>query len=223
MTAKELLDSITDSLLANPIFKDFHVRKKDHSIIYKNKMVTKSLEFKILVFSERIWIIPYYFIRYEVLRKWFETHSHKSITDQKKIASFTYFGKKLNVQDTFKFNKDWSNYVEEFQIMESTIIKSSEYVFNKLGTLKGCYSEIIAPIIKNHCKLQDVGFEWVVDMTALCKIVNPDAYACFKNIVLNQIEYMHRKNEPNVEMYYNKLDDIFADLESQDFSEMKIE
>lgn len=224
MTKKELSTQIVNDLMKNPFFDGYSIRKKDMSIIFKTKEITKSLEFQLSSITDGFFVFPYYFIRYDVLRNWFEKrHSLNSFKDSKKIMSFTFFGKKLDVKNEFRFKEDWSNYDKEFIIMEKVIMSCCEFVFNKLGTLKGCYENLIMPIIQDKSGFQNVGFEWVVDMITLCRIVAPNEYPLFKIMIMSQLQCMFNNGEPNVEMYYDKLDEIFFDLESQDFSKVKID
>lgn len=224
MTKKELLVRITDKLMQNHIFEGYRIRKGDMAIIFRTKDMYKLLDFHITSSVKGYWVTPYYSLRYEILRNWFENNlSQNHSTNTKLVTSFTFFGKKLSVQNEFDFYEDWSNFDDVFIKMEKVIVKCCDFVFSEMGNLKGCYEKIIVPLIKKQSTFQQLGFEWVIDMITLCRIVDPEAYPHFKYLILKHIERMYNAHEPNVEMYYDKLDDIFKDLESQDFSKVKID
>lgn len=53
----------------------------------------------------------------------------------------------------------------------------------------------------------------MIDLT-LCKIVNPNKYSRLKEIILDRIRFLNKREEPNVAYYYDKIDDILRYLES---------
>lgn len=58
------------------------------------------------------------------------------------------------------------------------------------------------------------GFDWAMIDLTLCKIVNPNKYSRLKEIILDRIRFLNKREEPNVAYYYDKIDDILRYLES---------
>lgn len=63
-------------------------------------------------------------------------------------------------------------------------------------------------------ELPDGGFDWAMIDLTLCKIVNPKNYNKLKEIILDRIEFLYNREEPNVAYYHDKIDDILRYLES---------
>lgn len=63
-------------------------------------------------------------------------------------------------------------------------------------------------------ELPDGGFDWAMIDLTLCKIVNPKNYNKLKEIILDRIEFLNNREEPNVAYYHDKIDDILRYLES---------
>lgn len=61
----------------------------------------------------------------------------------------------------------------------------------------------------------------MVKKTPSTKIAVPSDYQCVKKAVLQKIEMMKDRNEPNIRMYYDDLPMILEDLENTDFSSGK--
>lgn len=72
------------------------------------------------------------------------------------------------------------------------------------------YHHEIIPILENKVELAD----WVFEYLKLCRIVAPKNYPTLKEILLKQVEFMHTRGEPNIEIYYLKLEKILYDLEN---------
>lgn len=98
--------------------------------------------------------------------------------------------------------------------MLTTLIQCSDYVFSTYSSLTDFYINDIQPILDGEAELPDVGANWVfIDLT-LCKLVRPDNYHRLKRILLDQVEFMYNRGEPNIKEYYDQLDEILLYLEN---------
>jgi hypothetical protein len=76
----------------------------------------------------------------------------------------------------------------------------------------------IQPILDGEAELPDVGANWVfIDLT-LCKLVGPDNYRQLKKILLDRVEFMYNRGEPNIKEYYEQLDEILSYLENTELN-----
>ena len=76
----------------------------------------------------------------------------------------------------------------------------------------------IQPILDGEVELPDVGANWVfIDLT-LCKLVRPDNYRQLKKILLDRVEFMYNRGEPNIKEYYEQLDEILSYLENTELN-----
>ena len=69
--------------------------------------------------------------------------------------------------------------------------------------------------------MPDGGFGWVVRYLIATKLVAPSNYGLVKSLIMDRVEFLKGRNEPNIMMYYNELPMIIDDLESTDFSSFK--
>lgn len=53
------------------------------------------------------------------------------------------------------------------------------------------------------------------------QIVNPNNYSRLKEIILDRIRFLNKREEPNVAYYYDKIDDILRYIESLSTTDLK--
>lgn len=214
--SKVLFNRIISDLCSYPLFSEFKYRKRDFTLIFKTKELQKSIEFQHWgTFGYPIFTVyPQYRVRFNVLHKWFENHSVKPINIQRDISSVGFDGRMLGHTDYFHFNENMQDYDREIEHFCREVIACSEYVFDNYGTLELLYKNKIVPILKGKSQLPIVGADWVFIYLKLCRLVAPESYDEFKRIVVNQIELMHEREEPNIALYYDRFPDIFSELES---------
>ena len=81
-------------------------------------------------------------------------------------------------------------------------------------TLEDYYRLDIKPILNGEQELPDVGADWIfIDLT-LAHHVCPDKYPEFKSKILDHIDWMYSREEPNVECYYDRLNEIISYMEN---------
>ena len=123
----------------------------------------------------------------------------------------------LGFDDVYTFYSDLSNFDEEYQKLSEMIRKCASYVFTKYATPKDVYNDKILPVLKGIKELPDLGAEWLFEYLARCKVVEPENDNKLKDLSLKRAEWLikhYKFTEPNMAMYYDRLDEILGYLES---------
>lgn len=163
-------------------------------------------------------IYAVYGVRFDILHKWFEKFSFNTLQDQRDWTSVAFSGNMLGQRDEFHFKLNKKGYQKDFENMLTTLIQCSDYVFSTYSSLPNFYMKEIQPILDGEAELPDVGANWVfIDLT-LCKLVRPDNYHQLKNILLDRVEFMYNRGEPNIKEYYEQLDEILSYLENTELN-----
>ena len=214
-----LFSKIVEGLLLDPFFSDYKYRKKGCRLIKTNSdgfdaIVLHNWDGYDLKRDCRALVIePIYLKRFDILHKWFEKHSFKSLTDQRDSYSIGFDGKMLNDFSEFYFKLEGIDFEQDFALMKSKIINYSHQVFNNYNSLSKLYDKEIVPILENDRALPNVGADWVFEYLKLVRIVSPENYEKVKTIILKQVELLNSKGEPNIIEYYPKLSNILFTLE----------
>jgi hypothetical protein len=87
-------------------------------------------------------------------------------------------------------------------------------VFDAYSTLEKFFASKVLPILENKQTLPDMGADWIFIYSGLCFLVAPEHYKEFKKKILNHIEWMHGRHEPNVARYYGRYDELFSYMEA---------
>ena len=155
-------DKIVNDLVQLDFFSGYKYRKRDHSLFFKTEGGKQFIELD--HWRDRdtssLVIYPVYGVRVDILHKWFEKFSVKTLQDQRDRASISFSGSMLGLQDELNFdtNKDgYSNEFENFQI----ILKCAEYVFSEYSSLDKLYNKTILPVLDGETELPDVGADWI--------------------------------------------------------------
>lgn len=211
---KELFEEIMSGL-SDKLIKDFGLKKTGSKYTFKEKEFKKEIEFRHHTdkWSGELIITPAYYVKYDALLNWFSKFSFKTKSDQRANYSYGFVGERIgcNINYFFRLEEDNRSAINKFH---EEVLSCTEYVFTNYGTLPSAYKNRIEPILNEKLELPDVGFEWAMIDLTLCKIVNPDNYSKLKEIIIDRINFLNSRNEPNVAYYYDKIDDIFRYLES---------
>lgn len=219
----KIVEQISEYLLKDPFFHDFKLRKSDSSLIqktdYGNKKLTLQTWFERNTENGKndVIIQPIYSVRFDILHKWFEKYSFKTIQDQRDNYTIGYQGSMLGEKDEYKFQK--VNKIKQyfkFKSFKKDIIKNSSFVFRNINSLNYFYKIAVQPVILNKKPAPDVGADWVFEYLLCTKIVDKQNYNLAKKVILERVEEMHSRKEPNIEIYYEKLDEILVYLENED-------
>lgn len=215
-----IFDKIVTDLGKCDFFSEYKFRKRDSSFLKKTKYGKQSIELDHWRNADNssMVVYPIYGVRFDVLSKWFEKFSVKSLQDQRDRPSVMFDGGMLSYQNEFYFRLDEKGYKNDFSNLLTHLEKCARYVFDEYSSLEKLYDKTILPILQRKVDLQDVGADWIFIDFALCKLVNPKEYDNLKQIILPHVQYMYEREEPNVLDYYNQLDQILEYLENTDIS-----
>ena len=208
-------------------FKDFVVRKSDNSIILKSNEGFKRVQFDyyntydLSRDSLALEIKPGYDVHYNVLHKWFEKYSKLPLKVQRSDWSVGLVGNMFNRTSEFYFLESRKDYTEDLYRLRTEVVSNASYVFSTFATIEGYYNYYIGDVIGGKRELPDGGIDWVVRYLIATKLVAPSNYGLVKSLIMDRVEFLKGRNEPNIMMYYNELPMIIDDLESTDFSSFK--
>ena len=211
---QNLFNLILSELTTDRFFNDFKFRKRDSSFIRKTDYGKNIIMLDHWnVDLESMVIYPQYLVRFDVLRKWFEKFSFKSLKDQRDCVYVGFTGEMLGSQDKFRFLYDKTNLKSQSMKLRECLKKDGDAVFNAYSSLENAYEIEITPILKGSKCLPDIGADWFFENLTLCKIVSPEDYEKLKEIQLKQAKLMYERGEPNISAYYTKLPEILSYLE----------
>lgn len=220
-----IFERIVEDLMRVVPFSNFKFRKRDSSIcdIKKNRSLYVELRHWTDPYEGILYIDPTYCVRYNILKKWLEPFSMKSIQTQRDNSSYFMYDKDLfNWPDAFEFKTNGDDYATSFQALYFDMIGKVSFYFPKYDTLQSCYDTEILPVLKGEKVLPENGSDWIFEDLALCKLVSPDSYSEFKKIVMKQVDTLRSKGEPNVLDYSKeRMDEIIHYLEITDIANPK--
>lgn len=211
-----MFDRIKNDLASLDYFSKYKFRKRDSSFFFKTKEGKQFIELDHWIdnTTSSLVIYPIYGVRFDILSKWFEKFSVKSLQDQRDRASVDFSGSMLSHQNKFYFQLSKDEYYADFNNLKANLIECSEYVFTEYSSLDKLYDKIIIPILNEESVLPDVGADWIFIDLALCKLVNPNKFHTLKQIIMSHVKMMYARKEPNILDYYPHLEHIFQYLES---------
>lgn len=205
-------------LLQDDFFGKFKLRKNDSSIINKLQAGYEKVELQNWIDTnyssgeKELVIHPVYLKRCNILHKWFEQFSLKSISDQRDAYSIGFDGGMLGKKNEYHFSIS-ENFCSEWETVRSDIVTNARSVFKKYTGLADLYNYLVYPVITGEKSPPDVGADWVFEYLLLTKIVDKKNYNRAKKVILNRVEEMHNRGEPNIERYYDNLEKILLFLE----------
>jgi hypothetical protein len=127
----------------------------------------------------------------------------------------------LGTLDEFYFLENRKDYNKDLKRLCENVVNNSKRVFTNFQTLEDYYNYCINDVILGKRELPDEGFEWVTEYLIATKIVKPSSYDLVKTIILQRVEWMKGRKNPNIELYYNDIPTILDDLENTNFSAEK--
>lgn len=215
-----ILAKILDNLLEEEFFWGFKLRKRDISLIKKDVTGFQAIEFQSWENFDAsrdqlaLLIKPLYLKRFDVLHKWFEPFSFKNLVDQRDNYSVGFDGSMLGRKDQFYFFSSEMNFEHDFILFRDELIVNAREVFKSFNNIEKLYNYFIIPVLEKKYDLPNVGADWIFEYLTVTKIVNPNVYTQVKKIILDRVDEMILKKEPNVMEYYPKIGHILKHLES---------
>ncbi len=218
---------IIEAIASDPFFKEYVIKKKDASIILKSDIGYKRVVFQYYNTYDlkrdnlAIEIKPNYDIRFNILHKWFEKYSKRTLADQRDDYSVGFIGDMIGATNEFFFLESRQDYYTDLQALYDEVVKNAKNVFSKFTTLENYYDYCVNDVLTEKWELIHVGFEWVTEYLIATKLVAPSNYETVKNLILKRVEWMLGRDNPNIKLYYDDLPMILEDLESTDFTSGK--
>lgn len=217
---RTFFDQVLSELMEDPYFHKFKFRKRDSSLNLKTNFGRQSILLEHWSYLNLSLIIrPLYEVRFDVLCRWFEKFSCRTLSDQRDDAYVGFTGDILGKQETFDFSyyESGVSYKNELKELKDCIIECSKHVFEEYSSLEVTYQKKIKPILEGKIDLPIVGAEWFFYNLTLCKIIHPEKYDELKYIHLKRAKEMYERNEPNMSIYYPRMDEILTYMENQKF------
>lgn len=217
-----IFDRIVEDLMNELPFSKFKFRKRDSSIcdISKSRSLYVELRHWTDSYAGILYIDPIYCVRYNVLEKWYEPFSTKSIQDQRSNPSYFMYDKDLfHWPQAFKFQTNGDYYNSSFQTLYCDMISKVSFYFSQYDTLQGCFDMEILPVLMGKKELPENGSDWVFEDLALCKLVSPESYPRFKKIVMKHVDYLMSKVQYTMFPYsMDRINEILHYLETTDIT-----
>ena len=213
MTNGEIFQLIVERLKAEPFLNGFKFRKRDSSFLKQDDDLRQSIELDHWNKQEGLIIYPIYGVYFEILLKWFEQYSFKSLQTQRDIPSVDFTGNMLGKKDKFVITEN--SFERDYATLRDSLAECSSIVFSAYTSLKDMYNLEIIPLLEGKKLLHDIGADWVFRNLTLTRIVSPNDYERVKVLILAQVRFMAGRNEPNIIEYMPQMDEIIANMESR--------
>jgi hypothetical protein len=213
MTSK-LFETIVIDIKNDSFFSGFKFKKSENMLYLRDHDSTLFVELDHWQDYGECTIYLTYGRRFDILTKWFEKFSFKTLRDQRNnpdvMCDNTDFGQEEYIYFDYKF----SDYKEKMRIMLPMIKENLASFAKKYSSLEDFYREDVLPVIRGDKELPDDGADWIFIYLTLGFLVDRENYATLKKKILERVEWMHRRDEPNVAHYYDKMDEIISYMEN---------
>lgn len=216
-----VVDKILNRLITESVFEDFSIRKSDSSLIkktkdgfYKFSLPESSLTVDLKTNLPAIQVYPILSRRFDIIFKWFEKYSFIDLKTQKGHAN-SYL-RLFDIMD-FYFYENSYHFEKQYTQLRDIVIANAIDFFEKNSTLENLYQNKIVPILNGNISLPDTGSNWIFAYLKLAWVVDKANYYKLKKIILKQIDFLmfgREFQEPGISRYYDRLDEIFADIEN---------
>jgi hypothetical protein len=218
---------ILENVTMNPYFKDFKLRRSDAVIISRQKWGWQRIvpnpynSYDLSRKELALEIKPCYGVRFNILHKWVEKYSKKELKVQRDKSSIAFIGRQLGVKNEFYFLESREDFDKDIRSFTLELTEIAKQVFSKFKGIEDYYEYCIGDVLRGKRDFPDIAFDWVLERLIATKVVRPSDYNIVKKLVLERVEYLHSRGEPNVELYYDELPAILEDLEQTDFQSGK--
>ena len=211
MTNTEIFNTIVERLKTESFLSGFKFRKRDSSFLKQDGDLRQSIELDHWSKYGLLIIYPIYGVRFDILLKWFEIYSFKTLQDQRDIPSVGFTGNMIGKRDKFAITED--ELERGYAMLRDSLAECTDMVFLAYTSLQDMYNHEIIPLLEGRKELPDVGADWVFRNLTLTRIVSPDDYERVKELILAQVRFMAGRNEPNIIEYMPRLDEIISAME----------
>lgn len=213
MTNTSIFNAVIERLKNESFLTGFKFRKRDSSFLKQDGDLRQSIELDHWSKYGLLIIYPIYGVRFDILLKWFEVYSFKTLQDQRDIPSVDFTGNMLHKKDKFAITED--DFEQRYTTLRDSLAECTNMVFSAYTSLQNMYNLEIIPLLDGKKQLPDVGADWVFRNLTLTWIVSPYDYEKVKALILSQVRFMARRNEPNIIEYIPQLDEIISTMEKK--------
>ena len=128
MTNGEIFQLTLERLKAEPFLNGCKFRKRDSSFLKQDGDLRQSIELDHWSKQEGLIIYPIYGVRFEILLKWFEQYSFKSLQTQRDIPSVDFTGNMLGKKDKFVITEN--SFERDYATLRDSLAECSCIVFS---------------------------------------------------------------------------------------------
>lgn len=211
MTNSEIFQLTVEHLKAEPFFNGFKFRKRDSSFLKQRGDLRQSIELDHWIKDGLLIIYPIYMVRFDILLKWFEPYSFKTLQGQRDNPSVAFCGNMLGKRDKFAITE--KEFERGYAMLRDSLMECTNMVFSAYTSLQEMYNLEIIPLLEGKKQLPDIGADWVFRNLTLTRIVSPNDYERVKELILAQVRFMVGRNEPNIIEYMPRFDEIISAME----------
>lgn len=209
----KLFRKIISDLKDDAFLSEFKFKKSENMLYLRDDSSCLSVGFEHWQEYGKCTIYITYGRRFEILTKWFEKFSFKTIRDQRNNPNIMYDNTNFGGEEYIQFDYSFSDYEEKMQIMLPMVKKNLACFSKKYSTLEDFYKEDVLPIINGQKEFPDIGADWIFIYLTLGFLVDRENYNLLKEKVLKHVEWMQGRGEPNVKRYYDRMNEIISYME----------
>ncbi len=216
-------DILINRLLDSQKLKGFTFKKGTSSFVQKFDGGWRKIE---LPHAHSI-VQPSYSVRFDVAYDWYKKFCILSAADQRHTITVGASNKTLGHREFFFFGLAGNGNDDiELYHLEKSVLECATVFFNKYKSIEDVYQYLIEPVIAGNdglLKIHDGGGEdWFFQYLTICRIVAPQNYEKYKEILLDyEAKWTTgERTNPNFMFYHDRLDEILSYMESLDFSKM---
>lgn len=212
---KKLFETLVSDIMADHFFSDYKFKKSENMLYRRDSDSTICVILEHCRFYDECEVYLIYGRRFEILTKWFEKFSFKSLRTQRNSPNVKNFNKNFGQDDNeIYFNYDFSDYEKKIRKLIPMLKENLTNFLKKYYTLEDFYNADVLPVITNDKELPDVSADWIFIYLTLGFLVDRDNYPVLKKKILERVEWMHGRDEPNVAHYYDRMDEIISYMEN---------
>lgn len=213
---KELFKTIISDILSDDFFSDCKFVKSENTFVIRNgeNHLSTELEHWRDYEDESCVIRPLYGRHFDILSKWFEKFCVRKLLYQRLGSHIMFDNEDFGQENEITFKYDFSDYEEKFQQLLPMLKNNISTIATQYTTLNDYYYKIVVPEITGEKELPNVGADWLFRYLTSGFLVDRDNYPILKKKILERVEWMHGRNEPNVKLYYDRMDEIISYMEN---------
>ena len=212
--AKNIFEQIISDIKGDSFFSEYKFKKSENLLFLRDAESILSVGLEHWQDYGECTIYITYGRRFEVLTKWFEKYSFKTLRDQRNNPDVIYDNTNFGQEENICFDLNFSDYDEKMQVMLPMIKDNLASFSEKYSSLDNFYKEDVLPIITGDRELPDVGADWIFIYLTLGFLVDKNNYPILKSKILKHVNWMNNRGEPNVIHYYDQIDEILSFMEN---------